>query len=463
MQTISISSPEVEKLFAQAEGHFLDYKGKAIQPAKLSRSISAFANADGGELFVGVEEPSSGGPKTWNGFETPEEANGLIQAIESILPLGHGVRLTFLSSGGLSGFVLQVEVQKSRDIVKTTGGDVYVRRGAQNLPVTLPDALERLRLNKGLSSFETSTVDAQDSLITNSEAIIGFILEIVPHQEPEKWLRKQNLIVSDRPTVAGAILFADEPQAILPKRCGIKVYRYRTADDEGTREALDGIPQTVEGCAYRQVYDAVSATKRIIEGIRRMTPKGLAAVEYPEETLHEIITNAVLHRDYSIPDDIHIRVYDNRVEVESPGSLPGHITTRNILDERFARNGNLVRVINKFPNPPNRDVGEGLNTAFRAMKRLQLKEPEIIQKEASVLVIIRHEQLASPEERIMTYLETHSSISNGEARDICVIREDWRVRSIFGRMVEAGMIEKVPGSSTSNTAYRRAQLPKHSQ
>lgn len=455
MQTITITSAEVEKLYTVTEGHFLDFKGKAIAPGKLTRTISAFANSDGGELFVGIEEPSSGGPKTWNGFESVEAANGLIQAVTSVLPLGQGCRMTFVGSDGRTGILLQIEVLKSRDIVKTTSGDVYIRRGAQNLPVTLAEALVRLRLNKGLASFETMTVDAPEEVVTNSEEIINFILEIVPHQEPERWLRKQNLIVDDKPTVAGTVLFADEPQALLPKRCGIKVYRYRTADDEGTREALDGIPQTIEGCAYRQVYAAVSATKQIIEGIRRMTPQGLVAVEYPEETLHEIITNAVLHRDYSIPDDIHIRVYDNRVEVESPGCLPGHITPKNILDERFARNGNLVRVINKFPNPPNKDVGEGLNTAFRAMKRLHLKEPEIIQRESSVLVVIRHEQLASPEERIMTFLDTRETISNGEAREVCVIREDWRVRSIFTRMVEAGMIEKVPGSSTSNTAYRK--------
>src|SRR5262249_48955462 len=148
-----------------------------------------------------------------------------------------------------------------------------------------------------------------------------------------------------------------------------------------------------EGPAYRQVYSAVANTKQIIEGISRMTAQGLVSIEYTEETLHEIITNAVLHRHYSIPDDIHIRIYDNRVEVESPGTLPGHITPQNILDERFSRNGNIVRIINKFPNPPNKDVGEGLNTAFRAMQRLHLKEPEIVQKESSVLVIIRHEQL----------------------------------------------------------------------
>lgn len=455
MQAISISPTEVDKLFAIAEGHFVDFKAKAIAPGKLTRSVSGFANADGGELFVGIEEPSAGGPKTWNGFESMEAANGLIQAVTSVLPLGQGCRMTFISTEGQTGLLLQVEVLKSRDIVKSSSDDVYVRRGAQNLPVYQPEALERLRLNKGLASFETMTVEAPEDVVTNSVETISFILEIVPHQEPDKWLRKQNLIVGDKPTVAGTVLFADEPQALLPKRCGIKVYRYRTADDEGTREALDGVPRTIEGCAYRQVYAAVAATKQIIEGIRRMTPQGLIAVEYPEETLHEIITNAVLHRDYSIPDDIHIRVYDNRVEVESPGSLPGHITPKNILDERFARNGNLVRVINKFPNPPNKDVGEGLNTAFRAMKRLHLKEPEIVQREASVLVIIRHEQLASPEERIMSYLESHESISNGDAREICVIREDWRVRSIFAKMVEAGMIEKIPGSTTSNTAYRK--------
>ncbi|MDP9224790.1 MAG: hypothetical protein M3P18_13255 [Actinomycetota bacterium] len=74
---------------------------------------------------------------------------------------------------------------------------------------------------------------------------------------------------------------------------------------------------------------------------------------------------------------MHVRIFDNRVEVESPGRLPAHVTVETILDERFARNGQLVRLINKFPNPPNKDVGEGLNTAFAAMKRLKLREPVI--------------------------------------------------------------------------------------
>ena len=84
-------------------------------------------------------------------------------------------------------------------------------------------------------------------------------------------------------------------------------------------------------------------------------------------------------------------------------SLPGHVTTKNILSEQFARNGSIVRLINKFPNPPNKDVGEGLNTAFNEVKQLRLKQPEIIEKENSVMVVIKHEPLASPEEMVMEY------------------------------------------------------------
>lgn len=455
MQLIQLSNDELGKLLAKDESHFLDFKSKEIEPAKLSRTVSALANTDGGEIFVGIGDDKKIGLRGWQGFDSQESANGLIQTIERVMPFGEELKITFLSAVGKSGLVVQIEVFKSRDIVAASSGEIYVRRGAQNLPVKEPLGIERLRLNKGISSFETKTVDAPEELVSNSNEIIEFILEVVPHQEPSKWLRKQMLVVNDKPTVAGALLFAEEPQALLPKRCGIKIYRYRTIEDEGTRESLDGQPLTVEGSAYKQMFEAVLQTKKIIEGIRRMTPEGLVPVTYPEETLHEIITNAVLHRDYSIPDDIHIRVYDNRVEVESPGSLPGHITPANILDERFARNGNIVRVINKFPNPPNKDVGEGLNTAFRAMKKLQLKDPEVIQKDSSVLVRIRHEKLASPEDQILKFLETHDTISNGQARELCVIREDWRVRSIFARMISANLIVKVHGSSTSNTAYRK--------
>jgi len=75
-------------------------------------------------------------------------------------------------------------------------------------------------------------------------------------------------------------------------------------------------------------------------------------------------------------------------------------------------------MINKFPDPPNKDVGEGLNTAFAAMKQLRLREPVIRQTEHSVMVEIRHQRLGRPEELIMEYLNEHGEITNLIAREL---------------------------------------------
>ena len=238
-------------------------------------------------------------------------------------------------------------------------------------------------------------------------------------------------------------MFCDEPQICLPKRSSIKVFRYRTSG-EADRDMMSGTPITIEGCIYDLIYSAVSKTKEIIESIRKLGA-GFENIEYPEETLHEIITNAVLHRDYSIATDIQIRIYDNRVEVESPGKLPGHVTVKNILESQAARNPKLVRLINKFPDAPNKDVGEGLNTAFEAMSKLRLKAPEIFELENSVLVVIKHEKLASPEEVVIKYLMTHDTIKNSVGRAITGIKSENTMKSVFYRLRDRKFIALVKG------------------
>lgn len=278
---------------------------------------------------------------------------------------------------------------------------------------------------------------------------------MIPTAEPEPWLRKQQLISDDKPTVAGLLLFAEEPQALLPKRSAVKIYRYKTKEETGERDTLAFDPLTIEGAVYDLIYSAVDKTKELVEDIKKMGSRGLERVVYPEETLHEIVTNAVLHRDYSITADIHIRIFDNRIEVENPGKLPGHITVENILDEQFARNPKVVRLINKFPNPPNKDVGEGLNTAFDAMRKLRLKPPEIKENDNSVLVVIRHESLASPEEAVMEYLENNEEITNRIGREITGIQSENTMKNVFYRLRDSESIEPVPGKHGPISAWRK--------
>ncbi|MBT8224399.1 MAG: ATP-dependent DNA helicase RecG [Dactylosporangium sp.] len=456
IQVLSVSLNDVKKALLLEEGHFLDVKRIDLAPAKLTRTIAAFANADGGEIYVGINEDKAAGRCLWRGFAKAEDANGHIQAFDQLFPLGHGFDYEFLRPPDSSdGLVLHITVQKSPDVKTASDGVVYVRRGAQNIPYKTPELLDRLRRTKGITSFETQAVAIDLDVVTNSEVIIEFLLAVVPIAEPLPWLKKQQLVVGEMPTAAALLLFADEPQAALPKRSAVKVYRYKSTEAEGARETLAFDPITIEGCLYRQIEDAVARTVETIQQIKILGSHGLESISYPQVALHEIITNAVLHRDYGIADDVHVRIFDNRVEVESPGRLPAHITPENILRERYSRNGNLVRLINKFPNPPNKDVGEGLNTAFAAMKQLKLAPPIVRQTENSVVVDIRHQRLGSPEELIMEHLADHDEITNRKVRELTGIGSENKVKSIFLRLADAGQIERVPGKRGSSAAWRK--------
>ena len=457
ISTTSIEVEEKQKLLHATEGHFLDLKSRSISPRKLTETMSAFANAAGGELYIGISERKRGTKKIrkWSGFPDQEAANGHLQAFEQFFPLSPSFSYTFLSCEESHGLVLKADIHKVVEIKKASNGIAYVRRGAQNLPMDTSQKLRRLEYNKGIASFETERVNVNHTLIENSQILTDFVKNCIPSSDPATFLSKQQLVISDRPTVAAILLFAEEPQAILPKRCGMKILRYRTRESYGDA----GIPASeiviVEGCIYEMIKETVSEVVNMVESERVLGPGRLISIKYPHETLHEIITNAVLHRDYSVPVDIQVRVFDNRIEIESPGLLPGHITEKNILREQYARNGKIVRLTNKFPDPPNRDIGEGLNTAFEAMRRLKLRIPEIREGENSVIVYIYHEPLASPEETVLSYLDSHASITNSEARMITGIKSENSMKKVFNRLRQQGLIELVPDRHGAKSAWQK--------
>lgn len=456
ISVVHISDEQAALLLEVNEGHFIDVKAVDIAPASASKTVAAFANASGGELFIGIDEvvTTNGVVRQWRGFSNEEAANGLIQTLEAMSPLGNHYAFEFLRNAAHVGLVAHITVFKSKDIVTATNGKVFVRRGAQKLPIEGEEAIRRLKYDKGIVSFEDELVDAPCSSLSNSETIIDFMLRIVPSAEPEEWLEKQRVVISGRPTVAGTLLFADEPQALLPKRSAVKVLQYKTKT-EAERDTLAFPPATVEGPLYDLIYDAVDKTRTVVESIQKLGTEGLENVAYPEDALHEIITNAVLHRDYSIAADVQVRVYDNRIEIESPGRFPGHVTPQNVLREQFARNPKIVRLINKFPDAPNKDVGEGLNTAFEAMQKLRLKPPTIEERENSVIVTLRHESLGSPEQLVMEYMDSHKEITNAIARDLTGIKSENTMKNVFYRLRNRGLLEQVPGKSGIRAAWRR--------
>ena len=171
IQIVTISKEKLSTIIGKSEGHFCDLKAKESLPAKLSQTLSAFANADGGEVYLGITNS-----RKWEGFADAEAANAHIQIIEKLFPIGIVSQCTFLANEAVSGLVLHIEIIKTADIWPASDDKYYIRRGAQKIPVVTADQYERLKLNKGLKSFEDQTIATNGEEIINSKQIIRFLL-----------------------------------------------------------------------------------------------------------------------------------------------------------------------------------------------------------------------------------------------------------------------------------------------
>jgi ATP-dependent DNA helicase RecG len=112
-------------------------------------------------------------------------------------------------------------------------------------------------------------------------------------------------------------------------------------------------------------------------------------------------------------------------------------------------------MLSKYKTPPNKDIGEGLNTAFQKMKEWRLRSPEIFDEGNYVRVVIPHTPLATPQEAILEFLDKHRTITNRQARDITGIKSENAVKSEFYKLKDAGMIEMIPELKGNKAAWRR--------
>jgi ATP-dependent DNA helicase RecG len=113
-----------------------------------------------------------------------------------------------------------------------------------------------------------------------------------------------------------------------------------------------------------------------------------------------------------------------------------------------------VRIINKFSNPPNKDIGEGLNTAFDAMRKSGLMYPKIKQKENSVLVIIPNEKMPNSTDVLLNLLESHQILTAYEIDRKRIFESVYEKQKTIRKLKDDGVIESVPGTSGSDTEYR---------
>ncbi|WP_417383558.1 ATP-binding protein [Gimesia sp.] len=446
MQVNKIDNDDVKALLNLSEDHFNDVKSKRIQPAKLQQTFVAFANSDGGELYVGVEDKKETGERII-GFENQEEANQIISTLlEETNPAVENLFIEFLETEK-NGLILHFGIPKSPKVHYTASGDCYIRVNAEKRKIK-GERVTQLGYSKGAEPFERKPIDDVDAEeIAESTILKDYMDRVCSKLEPVKFLKKQRLLSKKvsimYPNVGCVLLFDEDPQATLYTRCAVKVYRLRTTERDYKREQLEEMPVTINGTVEAVIYKTIEQVASYIKGAPFNDGGKLVKLEYPSEALKEILVNAVIHRDYSLNDDIHVRIFDNRVEIESPGRLPGYMNVENLYDERFSRNPNIVRMLHNLPDPVNHDIGEGLDTAKNELKKAGLIAPAFEEKENSFLVTIKHQKIASIEDVVLNYLQENpkSEITNKLVRQLSGEDDMQKVKKALQRLRSEGSIK----------------------
>ena len=348
-----------------------------------SDEIAAFANADGGMLICGVTDEG----------EVQGMSREQLVALDSLLvevstdTIKPAVRIRTYHREINGKRLLLAEVPQGDTQYDSSGGS-YIRVGGTKRRMTSD---ERLRLAQRRGQARFSSYDEQTIPGTGfnslDESLWRPLLSVEGAAEPEAGLTKLAMLANDdagilRATVAGVLLCTRHPEQWLAN-AGITATRYRGLDRASGQ--IDA--QEIIGPINQQIGEAVAFASRNIRVASRKDAARVNLPQYSERALFEAIVNAVVHRDYSIRSSkIRLSIFEDRVELQSPGPLPNNLTLDSMADRQVTRNEALTSVLARMPvggigGAEDRQYimerrGDGVHIIRRETRELSGKLPE---------------------------------------------------------------------------------------
>ena len=365
------------------EDQWFDRKSARVDARDLAKTLIALANAEGGTVVVGF----------WNGVVEGVAAAGADQLSrwrQAVIdftapPIPYQVRLVDCRNArGERDQLLVIEVEASEQVHASKREEVFLRVGDENRRLTFSQRQELL-YDKGQASYEVSPVVGARVDDLNRD-LLGSYASAVKHPEPERLLDARGLLTrSGEVTVAAVLLFGIHPQRWIPE-ASVRVLRYRgTERGTGARqqllsdERIEGSIPWLLGEARRAISDTLPARRALAaDGRFERIPL------IPTDAWLEGLVNAVIHRSYSIGGDhIRVEIFDDRMEIESPGRFPGVVDMRDPLGiSRFARNPRVAKVCADLRF--GQELGEGVRRIFEEMRLAGLADPDYFQTAGSV-------------------------------------------------------------------------------
>ena len=390
----------------------------------LADEIAAFANANGGTLLCGVSD--DGETQDMSREQLVELDTLLVEvATDSIKP---AIRIETHHRELPTGKRILLVVIPKGDSQHDSPGGSFVRVGSSKRRMASD---ERLRLAQRRSQARYLWFDKQPMPDTGfgtlDEALWKPLLSAAGAAEPEAALEKLDLLTPDdagipRATVAGVLLCTRSPERFLPS-ASITATCYRGQD----RSSGQVDAQEITGPLDRQIAGAMTFAMRNMRISARKTPARVELPQYSDKALFEAVVNSVVHRDYSIHGSkTRLSLFEDRLEIQSPGSLPNNLTLDSMAERQATRNEALTSVLGRMPVGEIRGSGDrlyfmerrgdGVPIIRRETRELSGKSPEyrLINDSEICLVIPAAAQEESAAHAIVTAWSKGKPVSGME-------------------------------------------------
>lgn len=371
-----IATNDVHLFSTLKENQYFDRKSARKDDKEIAKHISAFANSAGGKLVIGIEDDGEVMGFKRDGARDIENFERAALTTCTPTPIVRKDRIHVVNSSGEDDLilVLDIEASTSHSVARSSDDEVFLRQNDRSVRLKREQILA-LEYDKGQRVFEDELVE-DSSLDDVDHEVLDRYKEILRTDAPdEQVLRSRRFMRDGRLTVAGALLFAQDPSVMMPQ-ARVRVLRYDGVKME-TGERLNitkerffcgPLPKVIQG-----TYELISS---MLREFQFLGPDGKfqTVPEYPEFAWFEGLVNAVTHRDYSFRGDyIRVSMFDDRLEIVSPGALPNIVTLDNMRTTRYSRNPRIARTLVEFGWV--RELNEGVKRIYTEMQDSLLNDP----------------------------------------------------------------------------------------
>lgn len=357
-------------LIPSAENQYIEFKREETSAQTLAEEIVAFANGEGGEIWLGVDDQ---GNAVGLSRHYEEDVMNICRTAVIPPPCPGYETVQVLDKVGKTVDVARISIPKGSDRPYYTSKNRYFIRVGSTKRVASREELTRLFQSAGLFHYDIVEVGGAQLKHLNQFAINEYFsryhIDYVNESEEERQrLLSASDIASEQfiPTVGGLLVFGISPERHLPQS-GITFAAFNGTEINSSlrdkKNLLGGLPMQVDN-ALAAIKANIPVPSEI-EGSKRVDKPG-----YPDKVFRELLVNACVHRNYSIiGSQIRVFLFDDRIEFISPGRLPNTVKVSKLTTgTSFARNPLLVRLMENLGYMDK--LGRGLPMVYQEARKL---------------------------------------------------------------------------------------------